>query len=289
MGAAITVALTGLPVDSLPQLAAATAALIVTLVGFGLLLGLLVRNAGALNAYGGLLVFPVLGAAGAAFAVDSGIIHTVLDLLPFSQSVRLLADGVSPRPVFDTGPSVARDPLRGRLPATPCWPGSQPAASSDVAPLEAVGLRREYGRLVALAGLDLTVEAGECVALVGANGSGKSTAVRAIAGLLEPSAGTVRVCVTTPPRARRRERPRRARARPRPPLLYDDLTVRQHSGCSGICISKRNSVKVIVCSACKNIPIASSVCCSEDCTASSNCKPVICVYKEEILKCITLW
>ena len=104
VGAAITVALTGLPVDSLPQFAAATAALIVTLVGFGLLLGLLVRNAGALNAYGGLLVFPVLGAAGAVFAVDSGIIHTVLDLLPFSQSVRLLADGVSPRPVFDTGP-----------------------------------------------------------------------------------------------------------------------------------------------------------------------------------------
>ena len=103
VGAAITVALTGLPVDSLPQLAAATAALIVTLVGFGLLLGVLVRNAGALNAYGGLLCSrcserPVRP------CVDSGIIHTVLDLLPFSQSVRLLADGVSPRPVFDTGP-----------------------------------------------------------------------------------------------------------------------------------------------------------------------------------------
>jgi hypothetical protein len=104
VSAAITVALTGLPVDSPPQLAAATAALIVTLVAFGLLLGLLVRNAGALNAYGGLLVLPVLGAAGAAFAVDSGIIRMVLDLLPFSQSVRLLADGVSPRTVFDTGP-----------------------------------------------------------------------------------------------------------------------------------------------------------------------------------------
>ena len=103
MAVAITVALTGLPVDDLPQFAAATAALIVTLVGFGLLLGLLVHNAGALNAYGGVLVVPVLGAAAAAFAVDSGIIRTVLDLLPFSQAVRLLADGISPRPVFDTG------------------------------------------------------------------------------------------------------------------------------------------------------------------------------------------
>ena len=103
--AAITVVLTGLPLDSLPQFAAATAALIVTLVGFGLLLGLLVRNAGAgPNAYGGLLVVPVLGAAAAVFAADSGIMRTVLDLLPFSQSVRLLADGVSSRPVSDTGP-----------------------------------------------------------------------------------------------------------------------------------------------------------------------------------------
>jgi hypothetical protein len=39
VSAAITVALTGLPVDSVPQLAAATAALIVTLLAFGLLLG----------------------------------------------------------------------------------------------------------------------------------------------------------------------------------------------------------------------------------------------------------
>lgn len=82
-----------------------------------------------------------------------------------------------------------------------------------MAALETAGLRREYGRLVALAGLDLTVAAGECVALVGANGSGKSTAVRAIAGLLEPSAGTVRVCGhDPPPRAGGRAGPRRARA-----------------------------------------------------------------------------
>jgi ABC-2 type transport system permease protein len=100
---AITVALTDLPMDDLPQFAAAAAALIVTLVGFGLLLGLLVRNAGALNAYGGVLVVPVLGVAAAVFAVDSGIMRTVLVLLPFSQAVRLLADGISPRPVFDTG------------------------------------------------------------------------------------------------------------------------------------------------------------------------------------------
>ena len=62
-----------------------------------------------------------------------------------------------------------------------------------IAPLETSGLGRSYGRLVALADLSVSVAAGECVALIGANGSGKSTAVRTIAGLLEPSEGSVRV------------------------------------------------------------------------------------------------
>jgi ABC-2 type transport system ATP-binding protein len=96
-------------------------------------------------------------------------------------------------------------------------------------PLETTGLRREYGRLVALAGLDVTVAAGECVALIGANGSGKSTAVRAIAGLLEPTAGTVRVCGHDPHAEPDGERARAALALvPDTPLLYDDLTVREH-------------------------------------------------------------
>jgi ABC-2 type transport system ATP-binding protein len=97
------------------------------------------------------------------------------------------------------------------------------------APLETSALRRAYGRLVALAGLSLTVGAGECVALIGANGSGKSTAVRTIAGLLEPTGGTVRICGRDPHVEPDGEG---ARARlalvPDTPLLYEDLTVRQH-------------------------------------------------------------
>src|SRR5690349_3202677 len=97
------------------------------------------------------------------------------------------------------------------------------------APLETSALRRTYGRLVALAGLDLSVAAGECVALIGANGSGKSTAVRTIAGLLEPTDGTVRICGADPHQEPGAEG---ARARlalvPDTPMLYDDLTVRQH-------------------------------------------------------------
>jgi ABC-2 type transport system ATP-binding protein len=98
-----------------------------------------------------------------------------------------------------------------------------------VAPLETTGLRREYGRLVALAGLDLTVGAGECVALIGANGSGKSMAVRAIGGLLEPTGGAVRVCGHDPHEEPGAEAARAALALvPDAPLLYDDLTVREH-------------------------------------------------------------
>jgi ABC-2 type transport system ATP-binding protein len=99
----------------------------------------------------------------------------------------------------------------------------------DPASLSVAGLRREYGRLVALADLDLHVAAGECVALIGPNGSGKSTAVRAIAGLLEPSAGTVWVCGHDPHREPDAEAARAALAVvPDAPVLYEDLTVRQH-------------------------------------------------------------
>src|SRR3954463_6569695 len=110
-----------------------------------------------------------------------------------------------------------------------CWPGLRPGGSSDVVPLQVAGLRREYGRLVALASLDLTIRAGECVALVGVNGSGKSTAARAIAGLLEPSAGSAPVWGPDPHREPDAEHARAALAVvPDTPLLYDDLSVRQH-------------------------------------------------------------
>ena len=96
-------------------------------------------------------------------------------------------------------------------------------------PLIVEGLCRRYGRLVGLARLDLELAAGECVALIGANGSGKSTAVRTIAGMLAPSEGWVRVCGHDPHVEPAAESARAALALvPDAPLLYDDLTVRQH-------------------------------------------------------------
>jgi ABC-2 type transport system ATP-binding protein len=59
--------------------------------------------------------------------------------------------------------------------------------------LEAVGVRKSYGSTLALAGVDLTVGAGEILGLLGANGAGKSTFVSIVAGIRRPDAGTVRV------------------------------------------------------------------------------------------------
>jgi branched-chain amino acid transport system ATP-binding protein len=53
------------------------------------------------------------------------------------------------------------------------------------------GLTVRYGEIEALHGLTLSVEAGEVVTLLGANGAGKSTTLRAISGLQKPAAGEV--------------------------------------------------------------------------------------------------
>ncbi|HTN28336.1 MAG TPA: ABC transporter ATP-binding protein [Burkholderiales bacterium] len=57
--------------------------------------------------------------------------------------------------------------------------------------LEVKTLASHYGRIPALKGIDLAVQAGELVALVGANSAGKTTLLRAISGLHPPSAGQV--------------------------------------------------------------------------------------------------
>ena len=57
--------------------------------------------------------------------------------------------------------------------------------------LEIRGLSVAYGDAVALDGVDLEVRAGEIVALVGANGAGKTSLIRTVAGILRPRAGTI--------------------------------------------------------------------------------------------------
>jgi branched-chain amino acid transport system ATP-binding protein len=59
--------------------------------------------------------------------------------------------------------------------------------------LEIEGIDVYYGRVQALRGVSLRVEEGEMVALLGANGSGKTTTLRAVSGLVPYAAGSVRV------------------------------------------------------------------------------------------------
>jgi ABC-2 type transport system ATP-binding protein len=59
--------------------------------------------------------------------------------------------------------------------------------------IQAVGLRKSYGRVVALDGLDLTVEDGHVVGLLGPNGAGKTTALRILVGLVRASSGSVTI------------------------------------------------------------------------------------------------
>jgi ABC-2 type transport system ATP-binding protein len=59
--------------------------------------------------------------------------------------------------------------------------------------IEAVGLRKRFGKTVALDGLDLIAEPGQVVAVLGPNGAGKTTFVRTVATLLRPDAGELRV------------------------------------------------------------------------------------------------
>jgi ABC-2 type transport system ATP-binding protein len=55
------------------------------------------------------------------------------------------------------------------------------------------GLRKTFGTLVAIEGLDLTIHPGEVFGLLGPNGSGKTTTIRMLCGLMVPSGGSATV------------------------------------------------------------------------------------------------
>lgn len=87
--------------------------------------------------------------------------------------------------------------------------------------LEALGLHKAYGPVQAVRGVDVRVPQGQIVGLVGNNGAGKTTAIKMLCGLLEPSAGTVRVDGQDPLRPKVR---RAVGYLPEDSPLYDDLT-----------------------------------------------------------------
>ena len=96
---------------------------------------------------------------------------------------------------------------------------------SGPAAIEARGLARRFGPVVALHPLDLDVPAGRVLAVVGANGAGKSTLIRLLAGLGRPTAGHVTIGGAGGDR-----RARRARVGlvAHATLLYPALTAREN-------------------------------------------------------------
>jgi len=104
--------------------------------------------------------------------------------------------------------------------------GSDGAASTggDEVAISAVGLRRSFGRVRALDGMDLEVRTGEILGLIGPNGAGKSTFIRVVAGLLNVDDGTVRVLGETPGRRVAADIGYMTQAA----ALYEDLSVREN-------------------------------------------------------------
>src|SRR5437764_4699306 len=72
-------------------------------------------------------------------------------------------------------------------------PPAAARASPGPPPVEVRGLVKRYGELVAVAGVDLTVHAGDVYGYLGPNGAGKTTCLRMMLGLIRPTEGTVRL------------------------------------------------------------------------------------------------
>jgi heme exporter protein A len=93
--------------------------------------------------------------------------------------------------------------------------------------IETHGVVKSFGPHVALAGVDLSVEAGEFVTLMGPNGAGKTTLLRILATLARPTSGTVRIAGLDPSQAGEQVR-RQIGFLSHRTLLYDDLSAEQN-------------------------------------------------------------
>jgi lipooligosaccharide transport system ATP-binding protein len=88
-------------------------------------------------------------------------------------------------------------------------------------------LRKSYGELEVVSGVDLAVEPGECFGLLGPNGAGKTTTLKLCLGLIEPDAGEIELLGEPVPR-RAREARRSVGVVPQFDNLDPDFTVEEN-------------------------------------------------------------
>jgi ABC-2 type transport system ATP-binding protein len=111
-----------------------------------------------------------------------------------------------------------------RSPA-PARPSKAAAPVGPPAAIETIGLAKHYGDAPALFAIDLRVERGERISLIGHNGSGKTTLLRMLVGVLEPSEGSA--SINGRPAGSLEARAAVSYLADQP-VFYDDLTVWEH-------------------------------------------------------------
>jgi ABC-type multidrug transport system ATPase subunit len=190
---------------------------------------------------------PVAAGAVSGDPVATGEVAAELGMTATVPGEPVAAGGVSGEPVAAAGVSgepvaaaaVSGDPVAaGALMAERSTPGSiraesvaagevsaRPAgagASRPAGPLaRCTSVSRKFGALTAVRAVNLRVDPGEIVGLLGANGAGKTTLIRLLLGLLATSGGQVTLFGESPSRRTRR----RIGYVPQGLGLYDDLTV----------------------------------------------------------------
>jgi branched-chain amino acid transport system ATP-binding protein len=120
---------------------------------------------------------------------DVSLVMDVSDAVVVLDAGRAIAAG-SPEMV-QNDPAVIKAYL-GETSITPA-PRRKPLPEGDEPLLSAQSLHASYGDLPVLTGIDLIVRPGELVAMLGANGAGKSTTMRALSGLLRPVRGAIKL------------------------------------------------------------------------------------------------
>ena len=93
--------------------------------------------------------------------------------------------------------------------------------------LSARGLRKRYDGREVVAGVDLTIEPGQCYGLLGPNGAGKTTTLRLLLGLIDPDAGEITMLGEPVPHNARQAR-KRIGVVPQADNLDPDFTVREN-------------------------------------------------------------